>query len=107
MGTNYYYKPNPCPTCGHGKEIHIGKSSGGWTFSFHGTYTIKAYSDWVSLFRSGGVIVDEYGSNKTIDEFCNLVASKSREKQNHAKVYPNDRCWLDEAGNGFCAGEFC
>ncbi len=46
MGTNYYHGVPPCSKCGHGVDIHIGKASHGWTFSFHGTDTIRSWKDW-------------------------------------------------------------
>lgn len=105
MGTNYYYNPNPCPTCGHGDEIHIGKSSAGWTFSFHGTEAIRSYTDWITVFLSGGKITDEYDREKTVVEFRQMVSNKSGAKRNHAKEFPDD-CWLDDDGNGFSASDF-
>lgn len=34
MGTNYHWRDQPCGHCGHYEEIHVGKSSGGWSFGF-------------------------------------------------------------------------
>ncbi len=36
MGINYYHRTNICKECGRYDERHIGKSSHGWQFSFHG-----------------------------------------------------------------------
>jgi len=126
MGTNYYWhpKPNPCPTCGHDptEPIHIGKSSFGWTFSFHGTTEdenryeglplIRSYKDWLHIFERPGVIMDEYGDECSIEDFKALVEKKSNAEHNHTKycelTHPSlgIRNWLDEEGHSFSEGEF-
>lgn len=69
MGTNYYLmKPakrcNECgSTLGGGEEIHIGKSSIGWHFSFETTKT-KTIDAWKlkmdEWLATGGWIAPEY-----------------------------------------------
>ena len=77
MGTNYYWENVPCESCGHVAErIHIGKSSAGWAFGFHGTETIRSYRDWLAKIESGGSIVDEYGKAIAIEDFKRLVEAK-------------------------------
>jgi hypothetical protein len=121
MGTNYYAKIDACPTCGHGKEIHIGKSSFGWTFSFHAVDEwklpemecgIRSYKEWLEFLSKPNVkIFDEYGVEKSLKEFKDLVESKRKEKMNHTiyckREYPkDDRNFLDSEGHSFSNGEF-
>ena len=35
MGTNFYIRYNKCSCCDRYDELHVGKSSYGWSFSFH------------------------------------------------------------------------
>ena len=75
MGTNYYLHIGPCGECGRPKEvIHIGKSSMGWTFSFHGTEEIRSYQDWIKFIeKTGGIIRDEYNEVMSLEEFKEWV----------------------------------
>ena len=105
MGTNYYHRTAPCRTCGHNEEIHIGKSSAGWTFSFHGTDMIRSWTDWKAVLAKGGTIWNEYGKQHTIEGLTLLILCKVTEPHNHAKEYPDD-CWLDDEGHGFSDSNF-
>lgn len=76
MGTNYYLVYNEtiddtCPCCGHSiikkKELHLGKSSSGWTFALH-VYPEKGIYTWADIqfeivyaIKDGGYIKDGYG----------------------------------------------
>lgn len=117
MGTNYYHRPAPCPTCGHGEETHIGKSSAGWTFSFHGTEQIRSWSDWLAVLREGGEIRNEYDRIVTLEEFVEMVEAKRGERLNHTtycresdepwtRAHGLRDCWLDKEGHSFSSGEF-
>ena len=107
MGCNYYARSNTCKYCGHSKEsIHIGKSSWGWTFSFHSIDDIKSYKDWIKFLSQEGVkIYDEYQEEVSLLSFKKLVKLKVNEKNNHAKQYPKN-CFLDKEGHSFDIGEF-
>lgn len=75
MGTNYEWRETACPACHRGDSIHVGKSSGGWSFLFHGYrhdpddglvspfgFTVESRADWRKVFTERpGVLVDEYG----------------------------------------------
>lgn len=68
---------------GQFKEIHIGKSSGGWQFLFNhnnGKYygrTQKAIDKFLrDEVGKGGRFVDEYGEDQDIDKFWGMVESK-------------------------------
>lgn len=90
-----------------GEELHIGKSSAGWTFSFqaHQEPYIHSASDWKAEFRNGGQIFDEYGEELSEKEFWKMVGAKKKEKHNHAREYPNN-CWVDREGNSFSLYDF-
>lgn len=109
MGTNYYYwheKP-PCDACHREFEpIHIGKSSSGWTFSFHGTETIRSEDDWRRLTAIiGSWIEDEYSGVIPPHDFWQMVENKRVSTRNHAHEYPLGN-WLDSKGNSFSGGNF-
>jgi hypothetical protein len=98
MGTNYYTKTKKCPECGHQPEgIHLGKSSGGWQFSFQyngGQYykNVEEMKEWLK----DKAILDEYGNSISNKEFWVMVERKQKEeKLNHAKFchekYPYTR----------------
>lgn len=108
MGTNYELRRNICPTCSHSRDtLHIGKSSWGWTFTFQGHEDppIRSAEDWRREMYKGGEIFDEYGEHITEPAFWRLVESKKKEKNNHAKQYP-EGSWLDAEGNSFSSGYF-
>ena len=109
MGTNYYHRKNTCEHCKRYDETHIGKSSAGWTFTFHATESIKSYQDWLIELEKGGKIFDEYNREVTLDEFKDMVKYKSVETNNHATYCKNDKydnSFLDDEGNSFINGEF-
>ena len=118
MGTNYYLEPTqtPCPTCGYdpSERIHIGKLSGGWEFSFHGTDTIRSWKDWQTVLSGNGVIYDEYGRVVPSAELIKIVDTHKGAGLNHydycIKKYPgwgeHGDEWKDEDGNSFSSGEF-
>lgn len=107
MGTNYYVKFPPCPCCGHLNDEHIGKSSAGWTFSFHATDKIKSAKDWMLvLSQHNAKIYDEYGQEISFKAFYRMVELKKSEKQGHSVEYPNENNYLDAEGNSMSKGEF-
>lgn len=98
MGTNFYAKTNRCKTCGHKPEdIHLGKSSAGWQFTFQynrGKYykNVGEMKEWLK----GKVIRNEYGQRISRLAFWRMVKDKQTPKnKNHAKEmhkqYPNSR----------------
>ena len=106
MGTNYYTKTNKCETCGNKPEgIHLGKSSGGWQFSFqyNGGKFYKSVPEMKEWLKDKE-IENEYGEIVTQKEFWDMVEDKQKEKLNHAeyvnKKYPN-RESIDFIINGY------
>ena len=107
MGTNYYVRTDICKCCSRGEEeIHIGKSSMGWSFTFHATDDIRSYKQWVSfLTLNSRAIFDEYGDNVTLDYFIEMVNNKKDAKFNHADEAGN-QSFKDEEGHSFSPYEF-
>lgn len=130
MGTNYYLHEDICPHCGRcERKLHVGKSSGGWTFSFRGypyefdEPKIKSAADWHSYLLTASTASDvknelrnEYDEIVTLHDFWELVADKRTEKNNHTiymqnstkqyERYAADKCWLDDEGNSFTGTKF-
>jgi len=108
MGTNYYAREDCCKECGHSNNVvHIGKSSAGWTFSFHALYDIKSYREWLMFLNQKNVkIFSEYNDEISLKDFKDLVERKRKEKHNHAKEYPDNEHFLDSEENSFCGGDF-
>ncbi len=111
MSTNFYARNNPCETCGRSnEEIHIGKSSCGWTFAFHATDEIRSYKEWLIFLSKKDIkIVDEYNNKWSLQEFIDLVESKRRAENNHTKACINsvyDNSYLDDEGNSMSPHDF-
>jgi len=108
MGTNYYYEEKVCKTCKHAKKTsHIGKSSGGWTFSFYCEHGGTTWKEWqVLLQENGGRIVDEYGDEISFKDFKEVVEDRGDDLLNHAIEHPTN-CYTDAEGYSFCTTEFC
>ena len=88
MGANFYVRTPP--SCGgkceqhcHGEEIHLGKSSAGWAFTFRAypdpgdapeavTWPVNDYASWLRL-TSLAAIFDEYGREITSDELVKRI----------------------------------
>ncbi len=135
MGTNYYHRINICEHCNRYTEQHIGKSSVGWQFLFHGyngqkkVPEIKSFKDWLYVLWKSlttdktGKIVDEYGRELSFDEFFALVKNnqtgsfndrlnlnhydhrKDFHKQHNWAVNINND-WKDDEGYSFTSVEF-
>lgn len=107
MGTNYYLRKGICKECKHpAEELHIGKSSVGWTFSFraHDEPFIHSAKDWKNQMKEG-VIFDEYNEKMSEGAFWDYVEKKKVAPNKHARDYPKDG-WIDDEGNSFSNYEF-
>jgi hypothetical protein len=125
MGTNYYVAKNLCECCNrYDEEYHIGKSSGGWAFTFRG-YPAERLTSWKAwkAFLKDHIIMDEYHERIDYDWFVvyiegpkapNFVDEQGRKNLQHndygkTNQYPyfnpqND--WDDENGYAFTTREF-
>lgn len=90
MGTNYYIKINNCTKCGRHEEIHLGKSSIGWQFTFRANYDLYKDVPEMREYLKDKEIKNEYGEGVSYKEFWEMVDSKQKkEHRNHAKLYPS------------------
>jgi hypothetical protein len=97
MGTNYYLSPNCCIHCGRGDEKkHIGKSSGGWTFSLH-VYPedgIKDLLDWIPFFEAkGSKILDEYDREISGDMMLGIIRDREGKERDWDKSPSGYSSW--------------
>lgn len=123
MGTNYYHRTNICKCCNRYDKQHIGKSSGGWEFSFQGYKDeenqpkIASFEDWKREFQADGKIFDEYGKEYSFDEFVKMVETKKggtfndRPNLNQYDYCKEKGCitsrdWKDDDGHAFTSAEF-
>jgi hypothetical protein len=98
MGTNYYLEPvdATCPTCeaDNSRQLHIGKSSLGWVFTWHGYRgegrpvgrDLTTPTEWFTYLaeETGArkVIRDEYGVSLTPADLMRLVLAKRKPREN-------------------------
>jgi hypothetical protein len=103
MSTNFNWTPAADSPLACFGELHIGKRSGGWSFSFQAydfegckahdkwlevgsnlgikvpvpelpSLSLKSFEDWkVLLTQPGSTIIDEYGTTVSADDFLNEV----------------------------------
>lgn len=124
MGTNYYWRGNACDCCGRYDVIHVGKSSAGWVFGWHGVRlvpqpqpswsceqddpivatwgkSLDSAAAWTELLRSGtGELWDEYGERQDVEEFLEFVASKRQPRPNGDPPMTHLRWRQEEARRG-------
>lgn len=118
MGMNYYWVTGACPQCGHSDEkYHIGKSSGGWSFTFQAfsyhespeKFPISSAEDWRKVMTGEGKIMDEEGRIHSQEDFWKMVERK-KDGKNHTieyrSQYPEFKTWLDSEGHSFSLGHF-
>lgn len=121
MSTNYYLCVEPCAHC-HREfpKLHIGKFSGGWSFSFRGHKDhhppLTTYEEWFNYLADETAdghccIKDEYDEMLSVDEFQRMVES-AKVRKNYTvycrKTHPEyaKDCWVDEEGHSFTGTEF-
>ena len=127
MGTNYYVATNHCECCDrYDEEYHIGKSSYGWAFSFHG-YPAERLVSWKQWkeFLKNKIIMDEYHERIDYDSFVdmietykspgyvnpqtgkkNLQHNDAMKKDKYYFGFDPDMEWDDEDGYSFSSREF-
>jgi hypothetical protein len=84
MGTNYYAKVTPCPTCHDAERLHIGKQSVGWRFIFRGYEEPGKPTDietWRAFLAREDVTI--YDGDTIVDKvkFWDMVARKADQKR--------------------------
>ena len=122
MGTNYYVAKNLCECCErYDTEYHIGKSSGGWAFTFQG-YSWNKLTSWKQWkeFLKNEIIMDEYGERIEYEWFVHMVETfkspnyvneNGRKNLTHNKEgkspwFNAEYDWDDEDGYSFTSKEF-
>lgn len=93
MGTNFYTTEHPpCEHCGRGgDEIHIGKSSLGWAFTFRSypDRDLTSCPEWYEFLKER-LIIDEYGKQQIHDEFFKFIKSKKNLRKNSNSSFDDD-----------------
>lgn len=106
--------------CKHpAKELHIGKSSAGWSFTFHYVdeydspdgVAIDSWKRWQEILTRHDVkIWNEYDEPVYLANFIQNVEAKKAEPRNHhlhcLHKYGSDDGYLDEEGHSFSRGIF-
>lgn len=123
MGTNYYVIKDKCECCKRStREYHIGKSSGGWAFSFQG-YPWNKLTSWKAWqeFLKDQAIENEYGDPVSYEDFVAMVESYKApgfcNENGRVNLQHNDEGkkkgwfnpetdWDDEDGYSFTTREF-
>jgi hypothetical protein len=78
---------NICDKCGRYDDVHIGKSSAGWKFTFQfngGKFykTMPQMKEWLS----NKVIVNEYNEEISHEYFWKIVKEKQKEGKDNIEV---------------------
>jgi len=120
VGTNFYIRESSIDNSTGEvvyEDIHIGKRSGGWVFTFNGQ-VFRSVVLWRAATRqipANMQIVDEYGDPHTYDDFWDSV-EQTKKPWGPRKIRPQinaysqfeprkSRQWVDE-GFAFYNGEF-
>lgn len=119
MGTNYYaHKPGKAWSDAS-VSLHVGKSSAGWDFVWHGhaELGLVAREAW-EKYLDDATIVNEYGVEYTIGELiCTVVDNRPNMIVSHASFWLRHErpdwenghlkdVWVDNKGNPFVGVDF-
>jgi hypothetical protein len=112
------------------ENLHIGKASFGWEFSFraHPALGITDTASWWQVIEeseeNGGYILDEYGDKKSLETLKEIVESKkgglshgrldarenlTPDEEKYLKINHGPSSyfhWLDSEGNSFIDTDF-
>ena len=117
MGTNYYAKSKEL----NFDDLHIGKSSCGWKFSFRGyrgysltdkiTVNLDSFKKWLQFLSNEDiVIINDSGTEVEWTAFCNIVwLSKGKNHYDEVmggKDFRPKNEWKDEDGFSFIDCDF-
>lgn len=90
MSTTYFYKPPPCPCCGHTEEIEIGLSAAGWAFALN-VYPSKglvSLGTWLQYMRNNkGTVRDEYNKQVPLHDLRNIIADRVPRDHPHTNEF--------------------
>ncbi len=126
MGTNYYLLQNLCSHCKRtDPEIHVGKKSWGWQFSFSSFEDIKSWQQWkekLLSLKEDEKFMDEYDREVDVLQFIKMVEdsikdtknlnhldyclSEYRHRSGILKEIDEKISWKDEEGYYFTTREF-
>jgi hypothetical protein len=114
MGTNYYWHPGGVRRDEVlGQEtpnLHVGKSSAGWTFSLriHPDQDINTLDDWRARWATG-VIFDEYDHPVTAAEMEAIVTDRAHPKglRSHVGLTDAQGLWRSSARYGGPTWDLC
>lgn len=107
MSTNFYAHPRNTKFWGT-DPIHIGKSSGGWSFLWHAIPSagLTSVEAWVDLLLSASTrITDEYGRKYSFFQFIGEVRSTDESSSGPRELYSGQ--YVDKFGNVFDDHDFC
>jgi hypothetical protein len=119
MGTNFYLRRREeCPCCKRPlkSDLHIGKSSCGWQFGFHGyreesdEVQLASCKDWFAflateLVNENNEIMDEYDRPCTLEEFKAMVIQLQPAPCRRSKSSSRNE-WVDAEGYDFSGYDF-
>ena len=119
MGTNYYTTQKHCEHCKrYDTDLHIGKASYGWCFSFRGYphMRLTSWSAWKEYLKDK-IIINEYGDNVSYEAFVTLIelrkAPNSPGSVRHHNTEGKEKGWFnpeydwdDDQGYPFGSREF-
>lgn len=112
MGMNIYVQlpgcPNACAHCAHARQVHLGKFSAGWPFTFAAPLledgiSYGRYDEWLKLAQSGPIMT-EYGTSLDLDSL--LLDIEKRHGTPIPSGSSDQYVSRDEEGRRWLAGEF-
>ena len=122
MATNYYlhHIPTEKDRDPFIKNIHIGKASTGWEFTFkeNKNYYSSSYNDLME-FMSNAIasgywnLIDEYGTKITFNEFRNIIKrhiggwNYITYERDHPNTFYAGEDYLSKDGTWWCKADFC
>ena len=110
MGTNYYVATNRCECCKRfDEEVHIGKKSFGWAFSFRGykeyPENLTSWQKWKAYLKDKE-IVNEYGDIVQYYEFVKMVEEWGSPKFMHEDGHKNKVHNVEGKIDGYFSPEY-
>ena len=127
MGTNYYIKKKERKI--NEPDLHIGKNSWGWQFSFQSydadayyqTPELKSKQQWMEhIFLNSDSIYNEYNENISFEDFLEILEANKPGSirsvdgfinlNHHLECSKTNSCeysYLDPEGWSFTTSDFC